>query len=118
MKKLFCTIAVIMVIGSSAIAQDKVTSKNPVSGLKAELVKNNLELSWQGSMQEGSGTYWQVEGSLDGKTFNTIGYVWGSENGNCLFRQNASKLKRGLVYYRVLNVKDAGTAIASYTVKL
>ncbi len=118
MKKLFCTIAVIMVFGFAAFAQDKVMPVNPVSGLKANIVKKNLELSWQGSVDEASSSYWQVEGSSDGKTFKTIGYVWGSENGNCLFRQNSDRLKKGFIYYRVLSVKDAGTAIASHTVKL
>lgn len=107
-----------MVFGILAIAQDKVMPANPVGGLKVEIVKNYLELSWQGSIQEGTGSYWQVEGSSDGKTFKTIGYVWGSENGNCLFRQNSNRLKKGFMYYRVLSVKEAGIAIASHTVKL
>lgn len=118
MKKLFCTIAVIMVFGIVAIAQDKVMSTNPVRALKVEIVNNNLELSWQGSIEKDTDSYWQVEGSADGKTFKTVGYVWGCENGNCMFRQNSEKVVKGLIYYRILVVKDAGNAIASYTVKL
>ncbi len=116
MKKLFCTIAVTMVCGLAAIAQDMPNST--IGNLKAEIVKNNLELSWQGNIQENAGAYWQVEGSLDGKTFKTIGYVWGSENGSCLFRQSSNSLTKRFIYYRVLTVKDSETAIASHTVKL
>ncbi|MEO7266172.1 MAG: hypothetical protein ABIW38_14740 [Ferruginibacter sp.] len=118
MKKLFCTIVVIMVFGLLAIAQDTILPANPVEGLKAEMVNNNFELSWQGGIQDGTGAYWQVEGSSDGKTFKTVGYVWGSENGNCIFRQNSGKLIKGFIYYRVLSVKDAGTAIASHAIRL
>lgn len=118
MKKLFCTIAVIMVFGIGANAQERVISANPVSDLKVKTIKNNLELTWQGIENEGSKSYWQVEASADGKGFSTIGYVWGSENGNCKFRQNAEKIKKGLIYYRVLVINEAGTATVSHIIKL
>ncbi|MEO7138971.1 MAG: hypothetical protein ABIY51_01795 [Ferruginibacter sp.] len=114
MKKLIITIAVI-VLGFTVSAQDGLSQYNQVSDLKAGLSNKSLLLTWKGDVSENTSTYWQVEGSADGKSFKTIGYVWGSEKGNCVFKNS---IRKGLKYYRVLTVKSDNTAIASHTVKL
>ncbi len=53
--------------------------KDPVvKDLKASLVNNNLELTW-GTATVEMNNYWEVQGSVDGKSFSTLGLVFGAD---------------------------------------
>ncbi len=95
--------------------------QDPVVNLRASLVNNNLELTW-GTATVEMDNYWEVQGSVDGKSFSTIGVVLGADpktKGNSFsFKQGNNKIKPGLKYYRVLRVENETSATASTLVSL
>lgn len=118
MRQLFCTIVVIVIFGHVGLGQEISMPASQVQIFKAHIINNRLELNWQVNKSESNKTSWIIEGSRDGRIFKTIGYVWGSENGSCIFKQNVSQLQKGLKFYRVLSVQDENFAIASQAIKI
>ena len=97
------------------------TSNSPVSNLTVNVKNSSLLVNW--TIAEGTATsYCEVQASEDGTTFTTIGFVMGADpkqgNTTFSFKQDLKKIKPGKVFYRVLNVTDNNTAIASNSVKI
>lgn len=91
-----------------------------ISDIKVAHENNNLIINWNVSKTTVS-DYCEVQASTDGKTFFTIGLVLGADpkqnNNSFIFKQNLSKLKAGLVYYRILSVENYTKAFVSNVVK-
>lgn len=86
---------------------------NNIDHLEVSINNKNLYISWN---FEGTGSgYWEVQGSADGKTFQPIGLVLGAKPGTestFMFKTETKNLKKGLHYFRVLQVQQDQTAIA------
>ena len=117
MKQILCTLALGMVLNFTANAQDKSLHANAVTELTATMVSNQMLITWLGETGEGTGDFWQVQASADGKNFKTIGYVLGSQNNKAMFKYKIAKTKAP-GYYRVLSIINAETAFASDVVKM
>ena len=95
---------------------------SPFSNLTANVENNNLVINWNIITTATSTSYCEVQASEDGKTFSTIGFVMGADpkqsNNSFSFKQNLKKLKPGKVFYRVLNVTENDTVVASSIVKI
>jgi hypothetical protein len=89
--------------------------------LKVAVVNNNLVMNWNLPV-DADVNYCEIQGSKDGKTFTTIGYVMGPEPvkdaTSYIFKQTLSKIKPGKTYFRVLIVGANEKAVSSETVKL
>ncbi len=101
------TLATLFLISFNSFAQPSTsTSQDNTLGyvsLQPALKGGNLFLEWPVNHIDNSAT-WEIQGSTDGKTFKTIGYVWGAENeatDNCKFKQSINKLAAKFTYYRV-----------------
>lgn len=117
MKKFLYTIAILLVTCVAANAQKQEEAK-VFTNLQVKIENKNLLVEWTGYEAEVSAT-WQVQASVDGKEFSTIGFVLGAEpktTNDYKFKQGLSKMKPGLKYYRVLQVLSDDMAIASTTI--
>lgn len=118
----FKTVLFILLICVSAKSfSTTFTSNSPVSNLTVNVKNSNLLVNW--TITEGTATsYCEVQASEDGTTFTTIGFVMGADpkqgNNTFSFKQNLKKIKPGKVFYRVLNVSENNTAVASNSVKI
>jgi len=107
MKHVLCTIVAIFVLGYSITAQVHGLSKD-ILNVEATSKNQELFIKWAGN--ESDPGYWEVQGSSDSKSFTTIGMVLGTDPGNIntyTFRQKLKKVKPGLIYFRVLHIKNA-----------
>lgn len=91
-----------------------------VTDLTVAVENNQVLVNWV-IPDVSTSNYCEVQSSLDGKTFSTIGMVMGADprqtNNGYAFKQGLKKLKQGRVYYRVLNVGTNGKAYASNVIK-
>ena len=124
MKQLICIIAGMLTLGLNVNAQDKSAAPDPglkIEAATARLQGTDLTINWS-SNAAGLDGYWQVQASPNGKDFNTIGMVWGSDPkatpGNFKFKQAESKLKPGMHFYRVVYIQSADMAIAGKVIAL
>lgn len=105
----------------STFASNHLPINSPVINLKANVENNQLVINWN-ITEDSSINYCEVQGSEDGKTFKTIGYVMGADpkksNNSFTFKQDLKKIKPGKIYYRVLNIAADNMATASEVVKL
>ena len=105
---------------SSAFSQSNFTGNPAISNLKATVVNNNIVINWNVT-DELASNYCEVQASVDGKNFSTIGLVLGADpsktDNSFAFKQNLSKMKAGQVYYRVVTVGAKDNASASNVVK-
>lgn len=113
--KQFFSLMIFYAFFSSASAQTEPIAKN----IKASVVESNLLVTWneEGVSEKGS---WEVQASADGKSFSTIGLVWGANpatNGYA-FKQKTNKLQSKYKYYRVLYIAETNVATASSTIGL
>ena len=94
---------------------------SPVINLTANVENKNIVVNWNIPAGTAS-SYCEVQVSQDGKTFSTIGLVMGADpkqaNNSFIFKQELKKIKAGKVFYRVLNVNDNNTAVASNVIKI
>lgn len=114
MKKFFLAAVVIVLINSNAFAQ-----KVAIEGVVAKVDHGHLMINWNSNQE--ANAYWQVQGSVDGKNYSTIGFVMGNDpaaQNSFKFKQPLAKIKPGLKYYRVLLMEDAENGIASNTIQL
>lgn len=97
-------------------AQTGNPSASIVNNLKLSVENNSLTMNWVVADVAAS-NYCEVQASVDGKTFSTIGLVMGADpkqtNNNYSYKQGLKKLKPGHVFYRVLNIGTDGKAYAS-----
>lgn len=97
------------------------TSAGNSGNLKVALVNNNLVMNWN-LPADATVNYCEIQGSEDGKTFTTIGYVMGSNPAqdatSYIFKQTFAKIKPGKVFFRVLVVGADEKATSSEVVKL
>lgn len=102
---------------SSTIAQSEPVAKN----IKASVVANNLLVTWNEANASDQGS-WEVQASADGKSFATIGLVWGEDpkagQNSYAFKQQNNKKQAQYKYFRVLYVANSNTALASNTIGL
>ncbi|MEJ7626937.1 MAG: hypothetical protein WKF35_08750 [Ferruginibacter sp.] len=107
MKSLLCTMVAIFVMGYSMRAQN-IQQANYISltsSISSGIENQNLMVEWT---SDASSDYWEVQGSANGKSFITIGMVLGGEPANIkafTFKQKIQKIKPGLKYFRVLQIK-------------
>ncbi len=96
------------------------TNSGSISNVTATVEKNNLLINWLGVA--GDKDYWEVQGSIDGKSFSTIGMVLGenpaANQKGFSFKMPVGKVKAGYKYFRVLQIDSPETAIASNTIKI
>lgn len=92
-----------------------------LDSVKATIENNSLVVKWNNT-EDSSFKFCEVQGSEDGKSFTTIGYVMGADpkqsDYSYSFKQKLDKLKPGKVYYRVLKITTDDKAIVSDMVKL
>ena len=115
MKQFFLLSILFAFAGTATMAQ-----ATPVAGnIKASLAASNLVITWNEANASAQSS-WEVQASTDGKSFSTIGLVWGAdpkETGNSYaFKQKTNKISLQYKYFRVLYLADAGTTIASNTI--
>lgn len=97
----------IFVMGYSMRAQN-IQQANYISltsSISSGIENQNLMVEWT---SDASSDYWEVQGSANGKSFITIGMVLGGEPANIkafTFKQKIQKIKPGLKYFRVLQIK-------------
>jgi hypothetical protein len=121
MKQILIIIAVFFTIGVSANAQTTTVKEVKIYKFDAKVVNATLFINWKSNVSDGTETYWEVQGSKDGKNFSTIGMVLGADptaDGSFKFKQTVAKLKPGFKYYRVLHIESADRAVASNTIGL
>lgn len=113
--KQFLILIAFAIINVNAKAQ----SNNEVASiqqLKVTIQNGQLLMNWQ-SANEINDDNFEIQASLDGKTFTTIGYVMGSNpkgaKGTYTFKQTISKMKAGFQQFRVLQQLTTETALAS-----
>jgi lipopolysaccharide export system protein LptA len=94
-----------------------------INGLKVTVNANKLQINWKSNKTEDA-AYWEVQASADGKSFSTIGMVMGADpttgtvsEGDFTFKQQTSKIKPGMKYFRVLHIETADMAMASNTIQ-
>ena len=107
MKSLLCTMVAIFVMGYSMRAQNVQQPHfiSLTSNISSGVENQNLLVEWT---SDASSDYWEVQGSTNGKSFMTIGMVLGGEPANIkafTFKQKIQKIKPGLKYFRVLQIK-------------
>ncbi len=92
-----------------------------ISGnLKVSVENNSLVMNWN-LADASTVNYCEIQGSEDGKTFTTIGYVMGANpahDNSYSFKQTLSKIKPGKIYFRVLIIGADEKATSSEVVKL
>lgn len=97
-------------------------SNSPVNNLTVAVVNNNVFVNWNITDAAASVEYCEVQASADGKNFTTIGFVMGADpsktDNTFSFKQQQTKIKPGMIYFRVLNISAGDKATASDVVKL
>ena len=92
---------------STAFSQTTATENQAISNVTATVVNNNIVLNWNVT-NELSASICEVQASKDGKNFTSIGIVMGADpkqnNNGFAFKQNLSKIKSGMVYFRIVTV--------------
>lgn len=92
---------------STAFSQTPATESQAISNVTATVVNNNIVLNWNVT-NELSASICEVQASKDGKNFTSIGIVMGADpkqnNNGFAFKQNLSKIKSGMVYFRIVTV--------------
>lgn len=113
--KQFLILIAFAIINLNATAQ----SNNQVASiqqLKVTIENAQLLINWQSASNNNDANF-EIQASVDGKTFTTIGYVMGSNpkglKGSYAFKQNISKMKAGYQQFRVLQQLTTDTALAS-----
>lgn len=120
MKRFLATITVLIVVQFTAMAQSDLSIQT-VKDLKAVTKDGYIVLSWKGSQANGAGDFWQVQGSVDGKEYAELGYVWGTQPGKeeiGLFQTKLSGRISKMKYYRVITVAGGTTGYASHVIRL
>ncbi len=100
MKTLFMILAVTFSL--SVFAQTE-NSQLPCIPVVPTVKNQSMIFAWDnGTNAEGN---WEVQASRDGKTFKTVGIVWGTgpNSNNCQFKLQVSKLTSRYKAYRVVN---------------
>ncbi|HRD58149.1 MAG TPA: hypothetical protein PK504_08875 [Ferruginibacter sp.] len=101
MKQFFYTILFVAI----SIAAYSQTETNAIAtNLSIGKVGENMVISWtENKATDGS---WEVQASIDGKTFETVGLVWGSDpkaaRNSFAFKQELIKVQSKYAFYRVL----------------
>ncbi len=104
-----------------AIIHVPVKSQNlvqiPVVNLQAKVEGKQVLLVWHSDEDAD----WEVQASADGKTFTTVGLVWGQDpkgsRGSFAFKQEATKIGKGKSYFRVVK-SDTNTSSASNVARI
>lgn len=114
MKQFLILIAfVIFNINANAQSNNEVAF---IEQLKVAITDGQLFMSWQSANANNEATF-EIQASVDGVKFSTIGYVWGADpkgvKGGYAFKQQTNKMKPGMQYFRVLQQVTANTAVAS-----
>lgn len=117
MKQFFYLTIFFAFMSTSTFAQTEPVAKN----IKASVVENNLLVTWNEASASEQGS-WEVQASADGKSFATIGLVWGVDPkagaDSYAFKQQTNKMQSKYKYFRVLYVANTNTAIASNAIGL
>ncbi|RYD70284.1 MAG: hypothetical protein EOP53_25685 [Sphingobacteriales bacterium] len=117
MKQFFIGTIFFAFAGTATMAQTGSVAKN----IKASVIENNLVVTWNEANASETGS-WEVQGSADGKSFSTIGLVWGADpKGNrngYAFKQTANKVQSKYQYFRVMYVANSNTAETSNTIRI
>jgi hypothetical protein len=113
--KQFLILIAFAIINVNAKAQ----SNNEVASiqqLKVTIENGSLLMNWQSASVSNEANF-EIQASVDGVNFSTIGYVLGADpkgvKGGYAFKQQMNKMKPGLQQFRVLQQINADTAIAS-----
>ncbi len=104
---------------TSSFAQTNQQGHTAVNNLKASVENDRLFINWNVTEVATTTNYCQVQASIDGTNFSTIGLVMGADpkqtNNGFSFKQNLSKMKPGMQYYRILTV-DANNMVSTSNV--
>ena len=118
--KQFLILIAFAIINVNAKAQSSTEVAN-IHHLKVTKDKGQLNINWQTAnvLEE---VNFEVQASVDGVTFTTIGYVLGANpagvKGQYDFKQSINQLKPGLQQFRVLQQLTADTAVASEATRI
>jgi hypothetical protein len=119
MKHYITIISAMLMISISSKAQNNIESPAGVKNFKVNLQNNQLYMDWSVDARENS-NYWEVQGSTNGKEFSSIGLVMGPDPSNenvFRFKQQLNKIKPGMKYYRVLEIRNDGIAFPSNVIR-
>ena len=115
--KQFFTFMILFAFGNATSAQNAPVAQN----IKASVVESNLVVTWNEATASDKGS-WEVQASVDGASFSTIGLVWGADpsasRNSYAFKQNTNKLPSGYKHFRVLYVADNNNTATSTTIGL
>lgn len=104
MKQIFYTVLFVF----SVLLVNAQSGTAVATDMKVNRSNGNLMITWSETMSGAAEGSWQVQASADGKTFSTIGLVWGQDpkaaNGSYAFKQDLHKIQPGYSYFRVLYV--------------
>ncbi|MEO7444222.1 MAG: hypothetical protein ABIT96_05770 [Ferruginibacter sp.] len=104
-----------MMLGTMCITSKGQTAKTTIEGVKNISVTSkgsNIQVNWQGILPENAASYWLVQGSIDGKVYTTLGYVWGARPGSDsegAFKYQANTSNKSVKFYRVLTISGNKT---------
>lgn len=109
LRNLICV--TLLSLSLSTVSAQTTATEEPVnsaiSNVTATVVNNNIVLNWNVT-NELSASICEVQASKDGKNFTSIGIVMGADpkqnNNGFAFKQNLSKIKSGMVYFRIVTV--------------
>ena len=117
MKYLFSTLIATFALAHTISAQVGMVSNEIVEVKDFTVVKGNTNLliNWKSNVPNNNDT-WEVQGSLDGKVYRTIGLVMGADPKNpevFAFKQKLQKIKPGFIYYRVKHLDANVVSVAN-----
>lgn len=122
-RTIFALILAIVLHTSSAFAQQSlvpVTTSVYMENVSAKIKNSHLVINWNCAAADNN--YYEVQGSIDGKLFYTLGMVLGEDpsanNKSFSFKLSVEKLKKGVKYFRVLQVDPFQNAVASNTIRI
>jgi P pilus assembly chaperone PapD len=121
MRKFFYIVVFLFIANMSVSAQSaNAAAEVKIEGFTAKVNVGHLVVNWKSNQSESS--YWKVQGSADGKSYTTIGFVLGQDpsknDHEFSFKQPVAKIKPGLKYYRVLLMDGEDQAVASNSIKI
>ena len=121
MKHIIRIFAVFMLINMSATAQSNSANSPAVIDLKVKVENDQIFMNWTSKLTKGV-NYWEVQASKDGEEFYTIGLVLGPDPAQMgeqfMFKQKLNKMKPGLKYFRVFEVKENGSLSFTPVIRL
>ncbi len=113
MKKIIITL---LIAGFTSAGYAQGSDRDPKAfGLTASADNRNVYLEWKGESTTDS--YWVVEGGRSVAEMNVVGYVMGADpKAGFRFKQELGRMKKGLKYFRVVEMRSERAIAASNVV--